>query len=358
MALTVQDVVGVVYRALRSPVTEAQAEPSFGAPWWVGIAVQGHLLGLFLGITVGAAVLDRRAHRASRLWAGTLLVSTSLSLWALWWYRGSGRFVLYRGLGVVLVFALALLVTVGVLATHADWSLPELDVPARHLGLLLLVFPVLVVGMAAVPLNLSTVADDSAPGDGPAIQVRDYTVVYAENVTNQLTSVVNLTVLGETTRVRTSGVIVVSGERHLWTQAVSTGRLDFAGREGVVLGGPGWRKLVVAARDGWDVAGNGTAYRVFLRRGDGPRRLAFTSPGRTADPVLAGRRIAVEPEASGYFIEVRRNGSTLAHVPMPAVNETVAAAGITFERQGDRLVAAVDGTRVRIASQETYRGRR
>ncbi|MDZ7702548.1 MAG: rhomboid family intramembrane serine protease [Halobacteriales archaeon] len=294
VALTVDDVVGLFYRALQDPITVAAAEPSFGRPWWAGIAIQGHLLGLFIGIVLGAAVLGRRERSPSRLFAGTLLAGTSLSLWALWWFRGASEFVLFRGLGVVFVVGLSLLVTLGVLATHRDWTVPELNVPARTVGLLALVLPVLVVSAAAVPLNLSTVADDSAPGGGPAIEVRDYTVVYAEDVVNQQTSVVNLSVLGETTQVRSSGVIVVSGDRHLWAQAVSKARLDFAGRLAVPLGGPGWRQAVFVQREGWDVAGNGTVYRVFLREAGGPQQLAYVSPGRTADPVLAGHRVEVD----------------------------------------------------------------
>jgi membrane associated rhomboid family serine protease len=356
VALAVDDVVGVFYRALQDPVTVARAEPSFGGPWWAGIAIQGHLLGLFLGLVVGAAVLGRRERNPTRLFAGALLVATSLSLWALWWFRGNSEFVLYRGLGVVFVLGLSLLVTLGVLATHLEWTVPELNVSARTVGLLVLVLPVLVVSAAAVPLNLSTVADDSAPGDGPAIEVRDYTVVYAENVTNQQTSVVNLSVLGETTQVRSSGVIVVSGERHLWTEAVSTARLAFAGRVSVVLGGPGWRQAVFVSRDGWNVAGNGTAYRVFLRRAGGPKQLAFVSEGRTADPVLAGHRVEVDPRMDGYFLDVSRNNTTISSVPLPTANETRTVANITFSRVENRIIAEVDGTRVEIAKRETYRG--
>ena len=279
----------------------------------------------------------------------------SLSLWAVWWFRGGDQFVLFRGIGVVLVFALAMVVTLGVLATQTEWTLPRVELPARQAGLLLLVLPVLVVGAVAVPLNLTTVADASAPGDGSSIQVRDYTVVYAENVTDQQTSVVNLTLLGETTRIQTSGVIVVSAERHLWSQVASKGRLDFAGRLRVTLGGPGWRESVVVVREGWDVPGNGTAYRVFLKLGDAPRQLAFRSGPRTAEPVLAGQTVSVEPAATGFFIEVRRNGSTVDRVSLPGDNESVTAAGIEFAHEDGRVVASFNGTRVRIASRETYR---
>ena len=356
VALTVDDVLGVVYHALQSPVIESQAKPTFGQPWWAGIAVQGHLLGLFVGLLVGVLVLRRRDRNPTRLWVGSLLVATSLSLWALWWYRGNDHYVLYRGLGVVFVLALALVVTLGVVATQVDWTLPELNVPVKTLGLLLLLLPPLVVGLAAVPLNLTTVADAAPPGAGPALHARDYTIVYAENVTNRETSVVNLSFLGETTEVRTSGVIVVSAKRHLWTTAVSTSRLAFEGRVQVPVGGPGWRRTAVAARDGWHVAGNGTVYRVFLRLDRGPWHLAFRSPRRTADVVLAGDRVAIAPGVKGFVIDVRRDNATVASAPMPAANASVEAGGITFTRRNDRLVASVNGTRVPIAERERYRG--
>ena len=182
-------------------------------------------------------------------------------------------------------------------------------------------------------------------------------MVYAENVTNQQTGVVNLTVLGETTRVRTSGVIVVSAERHLWTRAVSAGRLRFAGRARVPLGGPGWRETVAASRGGWVVAGNGSVYRVFLRAGDDPWRLAYLSEPRTADPVLAGHNVTLDPRPDGFYLDVTRDGTTVAYLPVPAENTSVTGAGLTFTRRSDRLLASVNGTRVEVAARETYRGR-
>ncbi len=357
VALTVDDVVGVFYRALDTPVVVAQAEPSFGRPWWAGIAIQGHLLGLFLGLALGAAVLGQRSRSPSRLWAGSLLVGTSLSLWAVWWFRGSSEFVLFRGLGVILVLGLALVITLGVLATHSAEPLPRTAFPIRSLGLVLLILPAAAVSGVAVPLNLTTVSDQAAPGDGPAIEVRDYTVVYAEDVVNQQTSIVNLSLMGETTQVRSSGVIVISSDRQIWTQAVSKARLDFAGRNRVILGGPGWRESVIATREGWDVTGNGTAYRVFLKPPGGPQQLAFLSSARIAEPVLRGHRIEVDPGIGGFTLDVRRDNRTVDSVPLPTANESQTAAGITFRRNGSRILAAVNGTRVVIAQRETYRGR-
>jgi hypothetical protein len=43
-------------------------------------------------------------------------------------------------------------------------------------------------------------------------------------------------------------------------------------------------------------------------------------------------------------------------VPLPERNETTATADLVFTRQGSKLFAVADDTRVRIATRETYRG--
>lgn len=358
VALEVDDVVRIIYRALENPVLVAQAEPRFIEPWWAGIAVQGHLLGLFLGIIVGAVVLRGREASVARLWAGMLIVGTSLSLWAIWWFRGSDQFVLYRGIGVVLVFGLALLVAVGF--RFRSENRPVFAVPMRQIALLLLIFPVLVIGIVAVPLNLNTVHDTALSGE--TVTVRDYTIGYAEGVTNQQVSVVNLSVFGETTNVRTSGVIVVSPDRHAWTRQVSNRRLAFVGDTSVRVGGVGWAETVNVARRGWEVTGNGTAYRVWLRAPGEDWRLVYLSDPVVAEPVLNGLRIAFRPEAEGVRLDVRPNGTTVNQsevttVPLPTVNESSTARGITFVREDQSVYATFDNTRVRIATRERYRGR-
>ncbi|MDZ7702547.1 MAG: hypothetical protein U5J98_11080 [Halobacteriales archaeon] len=42
---------------------------------------------------------------------------------------------------------------------------------------------------------------------------------------------------------------------------------------------------------------------------------------------------------------------------LPTVNESRTVAGITFSRVDDSIVAEVNGTRVTVATKETYRGR-
>ena len=356
LALVAENLVGLLVAVLQRPVVVAEARPQYVTPWWAGIAVQGHLLGLFLGVVAAALVLDRSDRPPQRrLFAGTLLVASSFSLWILWWYRGGEEYVLYQGAGTALLFLIALLVTLGL---HERWADGEfLNVPRRHVGVLLLVFPVMVVGLVAVPLGFSTVADPAPPGDGPVVEVGDYTVTYAENVTNQMVSVVNVSGLGETTEVGTSGVIVVSEDRHIWSQSLSKGRLAFDGDGQVVVGGLGWRETVGAERRGWVVPGNGSTYVVWLDPPGAEPQVAYAAEPVVAEPVVAGRRVAVVPEGGTFTVEVRRNGTALASTAMPTENESVTLGGLRLVRENASVFAEAGDTRVRVADEETYPGR-
>lgn len=353
VALTADDVVDVIYRALQDPVVVSRAKPSFGEPWWAGIAVQGHLLGLFIGLAIGAYALRHRDEPAAvRRWIGAVLVAGSLSLWAIWWFRGNEQFVLYRGLGIVFIFVLASLITWSLRSIQSDRTIR--DVPWRTVGTLGLVFPILVIGAVAVPLNLGTGAQDDISANATSVEVRDYSITYAENVTNRQTNVVNLSVLGETTAVKASGVIVRSDRRHIWTQAVSKSRLAFTGTTRVRVGGLGWQETVTVSRQGWSLAGNGSAYRVWLRGPSGPWKQAYRS-AEFAEPTLAGKKIGIRPLRNGFFLELRENGSAVALLPLPATNTSVSGAGITIVREDRKLVARFNRTRITIAKRETYR---
>ena len=354
VALSADDVVDVVYRALQDPVVVARAEPSFGQPWWAGIAVQGHLLGLFLGLLIGAyALRNRDEPSAARRWVGAVIVAGSLSLWAIWWFRGNAQYVLYRGLGVVFIFVLAGLITASLRVIHTDRTF--YDVPWRAIGTLALVFPILVIGFVAVPLNLGTGSQDDIAGDRPTIEVRDYSITYAENVTNRQTSIVNFSIFGETTAIRSSGVIVRSEPRQIWTPAVSKSRLAFAGRARVHVGGLGWRESITVTRQGWSLVGNGTAYRVWLREPSGNWKQAYRSQPVFAEPTLAGKKVGVHPRQLGFYLELRENNSTVAIMPMPRHNTSVSGAGITVSRNRSRLIASFNRTELTIAKRESYR---
>jgi len=422
LGLLVADGVRLAYRTLQRPTLEATAGPGFGGPWWAGISIQGHLMGLLLGVALGLLVFSSRSERRSPLaiWAGVLLFTVDQNLWALWWFRGNNTFVLFRGLGLWFVLILSLLVALALTASNRRmprwlttrraagaglavsaagglgwWALspssvsPSIPTPAgalpavptaaaalaavfgvvalassdeplladrsrREVAQLAVLLPLVFSAAVTVPTNLTTVGDASSPGE-VTINVRDYQVTYAENVTNEMVSVLNLSILGETTRVRTSGVIVISESRHIWTNEISTSRLKFTGRKAARVGGVGWRGSVIAIRRGWSAAGGPAAYKVYLRPDDGgDRQLAYLSEPAVAAPRLAGKTVAIRPSPKGFAIELRRNDSAVDSAVIPEPGRSVNASGITFVREDSNLFATFNGTRIKVGNRESY----
>ncbi|MFB6121072.1 MAG: rhomboid family intramembrane serine protease [Halobacteriaceae archaeon] len=357
-----QRALGLAFDALRNPVTTASGGIQYSEPSWAGIAVLGHFLGLLLGAIGGVLLFRRRGSlpSAGRLAVGAVLVATLGDMWAIWWYRGASEFVLYRGVGVAVLFVAAAMVA---LVSHAsDRPLPVFeDVDRRTAAIALFVLPLVVVAFVAVPVNFATVPAESTPNPDGAVSVRGYDVTYAEDVPNPRIAGINVSVGETATDVRTGGVIVVNPDRSMWTQAAAPSELAARGYAVVRVGGVGWRREVVAARTGWNVAGNGSVYRVWLRPEGGAWSPSFASENRTARPVVAGRTVSVvtvpvteTPNATtGFALRVQTRNRTLGTAPIPTGNRTTRAGGVTFSRDGRRVVAFRNGTRVAVASRES-----
>ena len=364
VALSVGDLVGVVVTALRSPTTTASAEPSFASPWWADIAIQGHALGLLIGVLLGVRLVRSRGDGrpgALRVFAGVLLFGGVQALWAVYWFQNGSTFVLYRAVGVALLVVLAVVVAAAVAAsdrpllgsgsddrslrTTARWKVYTAAVLVVTAG----------IAGPAVPVNLVAASGDPLPGE--SVAVRDYEVTYAENVTDGMVSVVDVEAFGESTTVTTSGVIVRSRERNLWVTAVPRARLSFAGRVPVRLGGVGWRDRVIVERHGWTAVGGNTTYRVTLATDD-RTVTAFVAPPVRAEPVVAGRNVSVRATDDGFRLAVAADGHTVT-APLPGANETAVADGLRFVRDGRAVVAVHEPsrTRVPVATRERNRGR-
>ncbi|EMA38099.1 rhomboid family intramembrane serine protease [Halococcus hamelinensis] len=370
VAFAASGVIQQVYVALRNPVVEAGASGGgYGLPWWATVAIQAHALGLLTGVVVGIAVFYRRERlpSAGRLWLGTLVFAIGQSLWAVYWFRGNGQFVLFRALGVALVFALAFLVAASVATPGRVRGVRRVrrvvGIERRAGATMVLLLALAVLAAPAVPVNLTTTAatgtalaqdDGSAVGTMDRIHVRDYTIYYAENVTNRVVSVVDVSAFGESTTVNASGVIVESGQRSLWTTGVEESRLAFAGCATVGVGGLGWRESVHVSRTGWKAIGGGHAYKVRFGQGNGSR-FAYLSGPATADATVENRNVSVVPRRAGFGVVVSRANETVDRVKLPANGTTASAGGLRFNRTGGDLFVAADGTRVRVASRETYR---
>ncbi|MFP9059499.1 rhomboid family intramembrane serine protease [Natrialbaceae archaeon A-chndr2] len=201
-----------VLTALNTPIVRAGIEtgpPS--PPGWAGIGFQAHMLGFLLGVLLAIGLLAVRTDRqqprpsAGRLFGATVLFGLAQSLWLLAFPGGEDTFVLYRGAGVVLVFLLAIGITLAV--TGSTRPLPRIfssasRVPSRRqvgtfwLVFLGLVFAGTVVGAFAsetpvapvagvagffvflfgVPAVVAVFPDRLRPGSGPVTRRQTVTV--------------------------------------------------------------------------------------------------------------------------------------------------------------------------------------
>jgi membrane associated rhomboid family serine protease len=351
LAVTARESISMLWTVFNDPIVFASASPSYGPPWWAGIAVQGHLFGFLVGALLAATLVAKRGNRPSaiRIWLGTFLLSSSMSLWAVWWYGQTAEYVLFRALGVLLVGALAVLFTVVV---RLDSDRLVRDVSARRLAFTLLLLPVVTMALVAVPVNSTTVQAVDLPGD--PVEIEGYEVTYAEDVQNQRVGAVDIPVFSQATNVSASGVIVANEERTIWTERISAGELAFYGDSSVTVGGLGWEETVTVHRRGWVPVGGEAVYNVYVGRSDGSFRHVFASPNSTADPVITGRQVRVEPRAGQFELSVVRNETVLTTVAVPEQNESVTAGTLTLTRKDDRIVASHENTSVTVVTRETY----
>ncbi|MCU4753257.1 rhomboid family intramembrane serine protease [Halobacteria archaeon AArc-curdl1] len=204
--------VSTVLTALNTPIVRAGIEtgpPS--PPGWAGIGFQAHMLGFLVGVLLAIGLLAVRTDRqqprpsAGRLFGATVLFGLAQSLWLLAFPGGEDTFVLYRGAGVVLVFLLAIGITLA--ATGSTRPLPRVfssasRVPSRRqvsafwlifLGIVLVgtvvgaffssepLAPVagvagFVVFLFAVPALVALFPDRFRPGSGPVTRRQTVTV--------------------------------------------------------------------------------------------------------------------------------------------------------------------------------------
>jgi len=179
LASVSQGVLRRLFDAIQTPEQVAAAGTTYSTPWFASIALQGHAVGLLGGVLAGLAyqrLTARSRPPAGRLWAGVLLFGIERSLWAVYWYRGNDSYVLYRAVGVGLVFLLATVVTYAVVArdqpiapryavTDPDSFLADLTtISSRQVGLLVLVVAGATLVGPAIATNATTAARWRATG--------------------------------------------------------------------------------------------------------------------------------------------------------------------------------------------------
>ncbi|MFP4529655.1 MAG: rhomboid family intramembrane serine protease [Halodesulfurarchaeum sp.] len=345
-----------VFWSLRDPILTASAGSSYGSPWWADVAIQTHLLGLLLGVGLGLAIRSRRPQLDRldpwRLFPASVLVGSSLTLWAVWWYAGPGSFQLFRGPGVVLVLGVALLITVA--GTLQESPVAELS--RRQVSVGLIVFPIVLMGAVAMPINLTASAGDFGP-PGQTVSVDGYEIGYGDEVEDPRFEPINLSVVDTPDPPTVSGVIVANPDRHVFTEAISTGRLENDGRRTVTVGGLNWRETVTIERTGWRAAGGNRAYTVAATTGDGAVTPLHESEPATANTVVAGHELAIAPDNGSFVIEATAaNGSSVAalpdRVPVPESAESVRLGELTIENNESVIWVERSDTRVPVFEAE------
>jgi len=253
------------------------------------------------------------------------------------------------------VFVLAA-VLVAMAARRNRPVLPRFGPGVRTLGVTIVVVALIVVSIPAIPLNVAPVGEEPAPNT--AVEIRDYTVGYAENVPDGYAAAASAPFIGAYPTINRTGVIVVSEQRRIWTRQIGWQQLQNRGRSSFDVGGLGWRETVTADWNGWSVRGNASVYEVALRVDDGPWRQSFRSPERTADVRIANRSVSLRPAEDNFEVVVVMGNETLDVAPVPAEDIQLTVGGLTISRQGSTLFAGADGTRVPIAERKHSTGNR
>ncbi|WP_302080381.1 rhomboid family intramembrane serine protease [Salinibaculum rarum] len=350
-ALVVERVVSVSYYAVQNPLVLARGRTQFVTPGWADVAIQGHALGLLIGVLAGLWLVRSRGAWPGyrRVYFATLVFAVAKSLYAFYWYLSNTEYVLFRGLGIAALFVLAGVVAVA-LASRDRTLVSSIDLSRREVAVGLLLCVVLAIGIVAVPYNLVSVG--SGPEADAGVEVRDYTVTYAEQVPNQYIAGVDVPYLRDSLTVNTSGVIVTSEQRHAWEAVVPAGRLATRGSVRVPVGGVGWRETVVVSRSGWSVVDGEKTYKVFVEPPDRTATQVFEADPVRVPAVLNGKRVTLAPAEEGYELAVSRNDTTVATGQVPEVDTKETIGGITFSRNGRDLNASVGETKIRIATRQ------
>jgi membrane associated rhomboid family serine protease len=360
VAILASNVFSLLYRSWTDPVFVAEAQQRFIVPPWADVAIHGHALGLLIGIWVGIRLLRRTGHRPdlSHVWIAGLVFGVAEALWAFYWPVSPSRFALFRGLGIAAVVVFATVIMVAVSGSDRRLlpisSEPGAGIRGRlaavstgRAALVVLLVPVVVLAVVAVPFNVISV-DETSVDDG--VEIGDYRVTYAVDVPDLAVEGVPLRFLEDRLQVTRSGVIVVNERRNIWEAVIQEGGLAFRGRGRVTVGGLGWRETVFVNRTTWTVVDGGETYTVYVHRQGEPRKQVYIDDAVQVPAVLDGKRVAIRPTRKGYRLHVSENETILAQGPMPGPGENVTLANLTFDREGKNLVASYNRTRIHIAN--------
>jgi len=341
-------VLSLLREALLFPVATFRSQPIFASPYFVDVSVQGHLFGFLVGVLLAAVLLRFRDSRPDvrAVFFAAIVFLVTRSMEAVYWQLGNERFMLFRALGTAGVLVLASLVALSVTGRS---RLPRVDLSVRRSAVAAVLVALLVLSVAGVVFNVGSVTAGEEAENG--LEIRDYTVTYAENVPNQYLAGAPSPLGVGPQPVNVSGVIVLSEKRDAWEVVASRGRLTSEGRVEVVVGGVSWRQRLVVSRTEWEFIDGNVTYNVFaFGEGQDPVEL-FRAPPANTSTVVDNKTFSIEPAEGfrNYTLTVQRGGEQIGSALVPENNETVEIAGLRFEREENALTVRHGNTSLRLA---------
>lgn len=343
--------VRTVVAALRSPVSaQSTVETVTTSPSWANIAVDAHALGFLLGIGLAVLLARRRGTPVDGYKVGlaVLLVGLAQGLHLVWLAEGD-VYVLYRGLGVSAVAALAVILGFGTSVESSATPFLELDdLPLRRsASLAALVLPILAICVIGFVAGLGTV---SPVDDVEKVEVGDYSVWYGEDVENE--RVVSIPLIEFTpANFTASGVIVTSEDRGTWHRQASARALRSNPDRRFVVGGLTWDEEVHVERVGLSSPTGGAAYSVFITAED-EEHAVFDSSSVGTRTTVDGWSIGLSVTEGRRAVTMERDGERRK---VYLARQPTEVEGITFEVDDRRVVASHNETTVIVGNVDGTR---
>lgn len=347
IGVIVAEILGLLAQAIIFPVSISLLPAGPAATALAEISIHGHLFGFVVGALLGMLLVRRRGDNGDLVesWFAALAIAVLFGLYAVTWPSESGDPMLFTAVGTVLVFTLALLISL-LIDDGNIMFINYIDLSARETALGLLLAAVLAFAAIGIPYNLVAISDDGQFNN--QVEVEDYIIGYDEDVIDQYTAALMTPGIGpEDGAITVSGVIVVSDERNAWHVAASERELRHHKRVEVPVGDATWREDVVVTRTDWIVLGSAPVYQVHAEVNNDTETL-YTSEQIMSPHLIDGKSITIKATSEEFQIIVQGDGqSETAAIPSEGGNVTVN--GVEFERVSDRLRASSGDTQIVVA---------
>ncbi|XGI82983.1 rhomboid family intramembrane serine protease [Halorutilales archaeon Cl-col2-1] len=354
--VAVTSVLDSVVSILQYPVITQTPTEEFVTPWWAQIAVDSHILGFFVGILVGALLLDSRLAdrvrtdtRATKVGAAVVVVGVFEGIYALWIANGSS-YVLYQSLGLSFTLLAGLGTALAVRSRPPTVSnVVSERISFGSYGYVGLLLPVLVICFIAVPVNVSSVvgvdgaasvsddAGDKANATYGQVEYEGYEISYVDSA--RLRRVAPVSVPGINVSWDASGVVVRDPDRGIWLRQASPSELKSESTLSFYAGDLRSETRVIVERVGVSTPSGESAYSVVVsREKKDSDTVLFESPPAPTGVRVNGTNISVGVSRRNYTAVLE--SSSISRTVSVSPNSTPRALGVELRVENSTVVAS------------------